>query len=77
MHITICDEEGTPTQVIPLPDAQRQARQLWAFLVSNLQPEFQVRLEDESGQITRPSGKKLPAHLFERLSGGAPLDDLE
>lgn len=77
MHITIIDRQGTPAQVIPLPDAPSQARRLWAFLVSNLQAGFGVRLEDDSGQIMYRSGEKLPVHLFERLLAGAPLDDLQ
>lgn len=76
MKITIYNDQGAPAQTIPTPEEPRQARHLWAFLVANLQPGFRVQLLDDTGQITRPSGEKLPTHLFERLLGGGRLDQL-
>lgn len=76
MKITVYNDQGAPAQAIPAPEERQQARLLWAFLVANLQPGFRVQLVDDSGQITRPSGAKLPTHLFERLLGGARLDEL-
>lgn len=50
------------------------ARQLWVFLVENLQPGFVVELSSQNGaaELTRPSGDKMPIELYARImdSGG-------
>ena len=77
MEITISNHEGTLAHTIVAPDERRDARTLWAFLVGNLRPGLQVQLEDGTGQIVRASGEKVPVHLYERLLGGARLDEVE
>ena len=76
MKITVYNQQGAPAQEIPAPAERGQARLLWAFLVANLQTGLRVQLVDGTGQITRPSGEKLPTHFFERLLGGIRLDEL-
>lgn len=49
------------------PVDNRAARQLFVFLVENLKPGFVVELTNGVSELTRPSGKKLPAALYEKL----------
>jgi hypothetical protein len=48
------------------PADNQAARQLWVFLVENLQSGFVVELSSFGGaaELTRPSGAKLPPELY-------------
>lgn len=51
------------------PADTRAARQLWVFLVENLQPGFVIELSDGVSDLTRPSGQKLPPDLYTKVMG--------
>ncbi|MCP4416176.1 MAG: hypothetical protein GY805_06120 [Chloroflexi bacterium] len=46
------------------PADNRAARQLWVFLVENLQHGFVVELSNGASKLTRPSGEKLPPEAY-------------
>ena len=74
--IFVYNTKKEPVHSFPAPDDQHLARELWCFLVANLQSGFLVGLAEGEGKIARPSGNKVPVHLYERLLRGDDLDDL-
>jgi hypothetical protein len=49
------------------PDDSHAARALWVFLVENLKPGHVVELSSGAAELTRPSGEKIPAPLYEKI----------
>lgn len=74
--ITIFDKEGQPVQMFMAPDNSYAARSLWVFLVDNLQPGFEIRLQTPQQQVMRASGQKLPPDLYARIMSGAQDGDM-
>jgi len=74
--ISVYDGDGRPAQTFPAPADRRAARNLWCFLVGNLQPGFTVRLAEGEANISWPSGDNVPVHLYEQLMRGDDLSDL-
>lgn len=74
--ISVHDGKGRPVHSFPAPAERRAARNLWCFLVGNLQPGFTVGLAEGKAKITRASGDKVPVHLYERLMRGDDLNNL-
>ena len=74
--IFVHDGQGKPVHSFAAPADRRAARNLWCFLVGNLRAGFVVGLAEGEAKITRPSGDKVPVHLYERLMGGDELSDL-
>lgn len=74
--IFVQDGQGRPVHSFPAPADRRAARNLWCFLVGNLQPGFVVALVEGEAKITWASGDNVPVHLYERLMGGDDLSDL-
>jgi hypothetical protein len=66
-------EAGGDAVMFRAPADNQAARQLWIFLVENLRTGFVVELSSFGGaaELTRPSGAKLPAALYEKISGDA------
>lgn len=52
------------------PADNQAARQLWDFLVENLQPGFVVELSNGTSELTWPSGQKLPPDLYAKIMSG-------
>ena len=74
--IFVYDGDGLPAHSFPAPVEKRDARNLWCFLVGNLKPGFLVGLAEDEATLKRPSGSKVPVHLYERLMRGDDLNDL-
>lgn len=74
--IFVYDGNGQPAHSFPAPAERRAARNLWCFLVANLQSGFTVGLAEGEAKITWASGDKVPVHLYERLMRGDDLNDL-
>lgn len=55
---------GAGGAIFRAPANNQAARQLWVFLVENLQPGFIVELSNGAAELTRPSGQKLPHDLY-------------
>jgi len=60
----------TGGSIFRAPADNHAARQLWVFLVENLQPGFVVELSNGASELTRPSGAKLPPELYAKVMGG-------
>lgn len=74
--LSVYEGGGRPAHTFPAPADRRAARNLWCFLVGNLQPGFAVELVEGEAKISWASGDKVPVHLYERLMRGDDLSDL-
>jgi hypothetical protein len=65
-------EAGGDAVMFRAPADNQAARQLWFFLVENLQSGFVVELSSFGGaaELTRPSGAKLSQELYEAVMDG-------
>lgn len=73
--ITIFDENKNFVTMFPAPPNKYVARQLWVFLVDNLQPGFIVQLGSQFSEITRPSARKVTPELYKSLMDGSDLQE--